>query len=331
MGRSARISFAGLPPELDAFLDMLVAERGAAANTLQAYRRDLADTAGWLAANRGAGLVAAGSDDLRGYFEHLHGIGATTATVARRLAALRQFYRFLCSEGRRVDDPASALDSPARGRSLPKMLDEDTVKALIEAAGRHEPGPERTRLIAVLELLYATGLRVSELVGLPLSAAPAKAEWLIVRGKGGKERMVPLSPPAQAALRDWLAVRTTFLPTGSAAAVTRAKRFLFPSASADEGHLTRQRLAQLLKELAGKAGIDPARLSPHVLRHAFATHLLDHGADLRSVQKMLGHADIGTTQIYTHVTSERLKQTVSDHHPLSAARKPRKKSEPAAD
>ncbi len=329
MGRPARIPTAGLPPELDAFLDMLAAERAAAANTLQAYRRDLADVVAWLAGKRSAGLVGATSDDLRGYLDHLHEIGATAATVARRLSALRQFYRFLCSEGRRESDPAAVLDSPTRGRPLPKLLDEATVVALITAAHALE-GPERARLVAVLEVLYATGLRVSELVGLPLAALPREGAWLIVRGKGGKERMVPLSPPAQAALRDWLAVRPLFLPAGSVGRAAKARRFLFPSASADEGHLTRQRLAQLLKELAPAAHVDPARLSPHVLRHAFATHLLDHGADLRSVQKMLGHADIATTQIYTHVTTDRLKRAVVEHHPLSGGRK-RKAAKPPSE
>jgi integrase/recombinase XerD len=328
MGRTSRISFAGLPPELDAFLDMLVAERAAAANTLQAYRRDLADVAGWLAANGGRALVGASSDDLRDYLGHLHAIGATAATAARRLAALRQFFRFLCSEGRRIDDPAAALDSPSRRRPLPKLLDEATIKALIDAASRTE-APERQRLVAVLETLYATGLRVSELVALPLSVLSREMSCLIVRGKGGKERMVPLSPPARAALQDWLAVRSSFLPAGSVGPAARARRFLFPSASAGEGHLTRQRLAQLLKELAPKAGLDPEQISPHVLRHAFATHLLDHGADLRSVQKMLGHVDIATTEIYTHVTTDRLTQAVVDHHPLSRERKP-KKDEPSS-
>ena len=195
-------------------------------------------------------------------------------------------------------------------------MDEDGVTALIAEAGRIE-GAEGVRLVTLLEVLYATGLRVSELVGLPLSALPRDDRCLIVRGKAGKERMVPLSPPAREALARWLPVRRDLLPPGN----PKAERYLFPSMSAAEGHLTRQRFGQMLKDLALKTGLDPAKLSPHVLRHAFATHLLDHGADLRSVQKMLGHADIATTQIYTHVTSERLKRAVADHHPLSGSRK----------
>ena len=299
-----------LPPDVDAFLDMLSAERAAAHNTLDAYRRDLEDAGRWLAGH-GPGLTEAGTDDLRRYLQQLGDSGSAPRTVLRRLSALRQFYRFLCSEGRRTDDPASALDSPAQGRSLPKLVDEDGVTALIGAAAKLD-GAEGARLVTLLEVLYATGLRVSELVGLPLTAMTRDSRCLIVRGKGGKERMVPLSPPARAALASWLPLRRAFLPPGGG----KAERYLFPSPNAADGHLTRQRFGQMLKELALAAGLDPAKLSPHVLRHAFATHLLDHGADLRSVQKMLGHADIATTQIYTHVTSERLKQAVAEHHPL---------------
>ncbi len=302
---------APLPPEVDAFLDMLAAERDAARNTIDAYRRDLEDAGRWLA-QHGPGLSEAGSDDLRDYLRQLGDSGAAPRTIARRLSALRQFYRFLCSENRRGDDPSSVIDSPAQGRPLPKLVDEDGVGRLIEAAGSLEGG-EGLRLVTLMEVLYATGLRVSELVGLPLSALPRDGRCLLVRGKGGKERLVPLSPPARDALARWLPVRAGFLPPGGG----KAERFLFPSPTAAEGHLTRQRFGQLLKDLAVAAGLEPSKLSPHVLRHAFATHLLDHGADLRSVQKMLGHADIATTQIYTHVTSERLKQAVTDHHPLA--------------
>ena len=309
-----------LPPHVDAFLDMLLAERGAALNTRQAYRRDLADLADWLA-KRGLALHEAGTDDLRGYLEHQQkggqpggdGKGVAPRTAARRLSAMRQFYRFLVSEGRRADDPASALDSPRQGRSLPKILSESSVDALIRAAQARGEA-EGVRLAALMEILYATGLRVSELVGLPLSAILRDGRGLIVRGKGGKERMVPLSEPASAAIAAYLPLRAHFLVPGREAV---QMPFLFPSRSASGGHLTRQRFAQILKELAVEAGIDPGKVSPHVLRHAFATHLLDHGADLRSVQKMLGHADIGTTQIYTHVVSERLKRVVNDHHPLA--------------
>jgi integrase/recombinase XerD len=301
---------------LDGFLDMLVAERAAADNTRQAYRRDLEDAGCWLA-GRGRRLEAANDEDLRGYLEQLDATAAPR-TRARRLSALRQFYRFLCSENRRPDDPTAGLDSPGLGRPLPKLLEEAEVLALLDAA-RRQPGPEGLRLVAMLEILYASGLRVSELVGLPLTALPRNGRFLVVRGKGGKERLAPLSAPAQEALTAWLAVRTTTVPGGRLS--PRQARFLFPSASAVEGHLTRQRCGQLLKELALAAGLDPAKLSPHVLRHAFATHLIDHGADLRSVQKMLGHADIATTEIYTHVTSERLKRTVATHHPLARPRK----------
>ncbi|WP_207457069.1 site-specific tyrosine recombinase XerD [Azospirillum sp. SYSU D00513] len=310
-----------LSPHVDAFLDMLLAERGAALNTRQAYRRDLADLGDWLA-GRGLALEGAGTEDLRGYLEHQQGGGAGQAvaprTAARRLSAMRQFYRFLVSEGRRADDPASALDSPRQGRPLPKILSETAVDGLIRAAQARGEA-EGVRLVALMEILYATGLRVSELVGLPLSAILRDGRGLIVRGKGGKERMVPLSEPASAAIAAYLPWRAHFLTAGREAVQTP---FLFPSRSASGGHLTRQRFAQILKELAIEAGLDPEKVSPHVLRHAFATHLLDHGADLRSVQKMLGHADIGTTQIYTHVVSERLRKVVNDHHPLARRKVP---------
>lgn len=305
-------------PQVDAFLDMLVAERAAAANTSIAYRHDLADVEGFLAPH-GRRLAEASTDDLRAYFDHLArqpgARGGKTAprTLARRLSALRQFFRFLVSEGQRQDDPSSVLDSPRQGRPLPKYLSEDEVVALLDAAAERRE-PEGLRLLALLEILYATGLRVSELVGLPVSAIDRNGRGVLVRGKGGKERMVPLTDPARQALAAYLTVRGAFLVPGRDAA---QKRFLFPSRSAKEGYLTRQRFAQLLKELAYETGIDPAKVSPHVLRHAFATHLLSHGADLRSVQKMLGHVDIATTQIYTHVMSERLTELVEQHHPLA--------------
>lgn len=310
-----------LSPAIEAFLDMLVAERGAAENTLSAYRRDLVDIDRFLG-RRGAAIDTAKPDDLRAYLDHLahqpgagRGRSSETAarTVARRLSAIRQFYRFLLSEGRRADDPSSGLDSPKLGRSLPKVLSEDDVDRLLEAAARRE-GPEGIRLVALLEVLYATGLRVSELVGLPRTAMSRDGAVLIVRGKGGKERLVPLSEPARYALAAYQAVRSHFLVPGREAAQAP---WLFPSRIARNGYLTRQRFAQLLKELAVDAGLDPERVSPHVLRHAFATHLLNRGADLRSVQKMLGHADISTTQIYTHVIDERLTRLVETHHPLA--------------
>ncbi|WP_114392346.1 site-specific tyrosine recombinase XerD [Oleisolibacter albus] len=308
-----------LPPHVDALLDMLVAERGAAANTRDAYRRDLTDADGFLRQRCATGLDRASSEDLRAYLAHL-GDGrikekASVRTVARRLSALRQYYKFLVSEGLRAEDPSSVLDTPKQGRPLPKILSEDDVGLMLAGAARRG-GPEGRRLAALLEILYASGLRVSELVGLSASALSRDGRALLVRGKGGKERLVPLSLPARDALAAYLPDRAYFMVRGREA---KQQAFLFPSRSA-AGVLTRRRLGQLLKELALEVGLDPAKVSPHVLRHCFATHLLDHGADLRSVQKMLGHADIGTTQIYTHVVGERLKSTVETHHPLARKR-----------
>jgi integrase/recombinase XerD len=330
-GRPARPDACAVSVHLDAFLDMLLAERGAALNTRLAYRRDLTDLAVWLA-RRGLMLDEAGTEDLRAYLDRLaHGVandgagggadeggasgGGPTAprTIARRLSAMRQFYRFLVSEALRGDDPASALDSPRQGRPLPKVLSEAEVDALI-ATAEGRGGADGARLVTLLEILYATGLRVSELVELPLTAILRDMRGLIVRGKGGKERMVPLSEPAGQALTVWLPLRPAFMVPGREAL---QQPFVFPSRQSAEGHLTRQRFAQLLKDLAIESGLDPEKVSPHVLRHAFATHLLDHGADLRSVQKMLGHADIGTTQIYTHVVSDRLRKVMAEHHPLA--------------
>lgn len=294
---------------LDAFLEMMAAERGAARHTLDAYRRDLADFRSYLA-RQGTELRAASGEQIRAYLAELAGLGLRPSTTARRLAAIRQYFRFLYLEGKRADDPTTHIDTPKRSRRLPKLLEEEEIEALI-AAARAREGPDALRLVALLELLYATGLRISELVGLPLSALAADRTVLTVRGKGGKERMVPVGSAARDALAAWLGVRTFYvLDPGR-------QRWLFPS-RASSGHLTRQRVAQLLKQLAPEAGIDPARLSPHVLRHAFASHLVAHGADLRAVQAMLGHADIATTQIYTHVQTERLAAVVERHHPLAA-------------
>ncbi len=290
---------------------MLAAERGAAANTLDSYLRDLSDCARFLI-GRDSDLARATSEDLRAYVAALAAAGRSPRTAARRLSAIRQVYRFLFTEGLRGDDPAAGLDAPRRGRSLPKLLSEAEVDLLLQTV-RERHSPEGVRLEALLELLYATGLRVSELVCLPLDAVARDPVVLIVRGKGERERLVPLSEPARAAVADFLGVRERFLSG------RKDSRWLFPSRG-ESGHLTRHRVGQLLKDLAREAGIDPTRVSPHVLRHAFATHLLDHGADLRSVQKMLGHADISTTQIYTHVLDERLKALVRDHHPLGAGR-----------
>ncbi|HKF64856.1 MAG TPA: site-specific tyrosine recombinase XerD [Dongiaceae bacterium] len=302
-------------PLLETFLEMLLAERNAARNTREAYRRDLMEFTRF-ARRKGAGLATADVALIRGYLASLTGAGMAPRTQARRLSALRQFYKYLAAEGRRSDDPTATLDSPRLGRPLPKTLEEDEIEALLAAAGKLPAGAERARLVLLLELLYGAGLRVSELVSLPLASMLRQAKVLVLRGKGGKERMVPLGEPVRAALAAYLEHRPFFLVKD------RPSPWLFPSRGA-KGHLTRQRLAQLLKDLAPAAGIDPARLSPHVLRHAFATHLLDHGADLRSVQKMLGHADIATTQIYTHVSGERLSRLVETSHPLAS--RPRRK------
>jgi integrase/recombinase XerD len=296
---------------VESFLEMMAAERGAAANTIESYRRDLEDFAGFAAARKHA-PEDADSALLRGYLARLSKAGMAPRTSARRLSALRQFFRFLYAEGIRGDDPSAVVDSPRQGRSLPKYLSETEVEALLGAAHARE-GADGARLVALLEILYATGLRVSELVGLPTAAVSRDGAVLIVRGKGDKERMVPLSEPAGEALAAYKNVREGFMPGNRTGAA--ASRWLFPS-RARQGYLTRARVGQMLKELAIEAGIDPGRVSPHVLRHSFASHLLAHGADLRSLQQMLGHADIATTQIYTHVLDERLKALVEDAHPL---------------
>jgi integrase/recombinase XerD len=291
--------------DLGAFLDMMAAERGAAANTLSSYRRDLDALAVFLAGSS-KGLRDASTDDLRAYFASLPQVFAARS-VARRLSAFRQFYRFLVSESRRQEDPTSTIDMPKQGAHLPKIMTEAQIEALLSPPV--EEDAEALRLTALLELLYATGLRVSELVGLKLSSLDRDGRFVILRGKGGKERLVPLTRPAWTAIQAYLPQRARFL------AGQEASPYLFPSASV-EGHMTRQRFGQLLKERALARNLDPALISPHVLRHAFATHLLEHGADLRAVQKMLGHSDIATTQIYTHVMTDRLVKTMQEHHPL---------------
>jgi integrase/recombinase XerD len=303
---------------IDLYLDMLAAERGAAANTLEAYRRDLTDFSDDLA-DHGGSIAKAGSDNIRDYLGRLADRGFSTASVARRLSAIRQLYRFLYAEGHRKDDPAAAIEGPKRGRALPKVLSVSHVDQLLATArkamseGAIMQRVRGARLNCLLEVLYATGLRVSELVALPASAARDQ-RMLIVRGKGNKERMVPLNESARAAMREYLALRdeTTREKKGSA----KAAKWLFPSFGAS-GHLTRQHFARDLKALAASTGLKPKQVSPHVLRHAFASHLLQNGADLRSVQTLLGHADISTTQIYTHVLEERLKSLVRDLHPLA--------------
>jgi integrase/recombinase XerD len=301
-----------LSREAEAFIEMLAAERGASKNTEAAYSADLKNLEAFLA-RRKQKPVTANADALRAYLKSLDYLGMTPRTVARRLSVIRQFFRFLLAERRREDDPASTLDSPRLGRSLPKVLSRVEVDRLIEAA-QAKGGGDGGRMETLLEILYGTGLRVSELVTLPLAAAERDPTMLVVRGKGDKYRLVPLSDPARAAIAKWLHVRAATL------AEDETSRFLFPSRGRT-GHLTRQRFAQLLKESALAAGIDPARVSPHVLRHAFASHLLEAGADLRSVQLMLGHADIATTQIYTHVIPEKLRSLVEDKHPLARRRR----------
>ncbi len=295
------------------YLDMLAAERGAGKNTLGAYGRDLADFTLYLAGAKRS-VATATTDDLRAYLSTLARRGMRPTTVARRLSAIRQLYRFLYAEGQRKDDPAAVLAGPKRVRALPKTLTLAEVDRLLRVAASTDPAaplPSRlraARLACLVELLYATGLRVSELVSLPASAARRDARVIIVRGKGGKERLVPLNDAAKRAMVAHLALAAEAGGTGS--------KWLFPSFG-DSGHLTRQHFARELKALAAAAGLRAAQVSPHVLRHAFASHLLHNGADLRVVQTLLGHADISTTQIYTHVLEERLKSLVRDLHPLA--------------
>jgi len=288
---------------IESFLDMMSAERGASVNTIAAYRRDLLDFAGR------ADLKRATRDDVRKYLAVLTKAGIAGSSQARKLSALRQFFGFLYTDGIRKDDPTSAIDAPKRARPLPKIIARADIDALIGAA-REQESPEGLRLSCIVEMLYAAGLRVTELAGLPLASVRGKDGFIIVRGKGRKERMAPLNPSAREAIKAYLDVREEFVPKGD------QSKFLFPSRSA-EGYLTRRRVHQMLKELALKANIDPEKLSPHVLRHAFATHLVEGGADLRSVQTLLGHADIATTQIYTHVASDRLTSVMEAAHPLS--------------
>jgi len=312
MPRPARRSDAAL---IALFLDMQAAERGAAANTLAAYRHDLEDYSGALRAAR-TGIAAASTADLRAYLARIEAQGLKATTTARRLSAIRQLHRFLYAEGLRGDDPAAVLTGPKRGRPLPKVLSIAEVDRLLRMARQgvddpELPAPQRlraTRLACLLEVVYATGLRVSELVALPVSAARGDARVLYVRGKGNKERLVPLNDAAKQAMAAYLALL--------AETAAKPSKWLFPSFG-QSGHLTRQHFARELKQLAGLAGLAPAQVSPHVLRHAFASHLLHNGADLRVVQTLLGHADISTTQIYTHVLEERLKSLVRDLHPLA--------------
>jgi integrase/recombinase XerD len=298
---------------------MLTAERGAAAHTVEAYTRDLADFLAFLAA-KGKTAKTATTDHIRAYLAGLARKGLAPTSRARKLSAIRQFFRFLLGEGLRSGDPCSAIDSPRLGRPLPKILSLAEVETLLQTAKDASENAEEgigrrraLRLYAALETLYATGLRVSELIALPRNVLTADDRVLTVKGKGGRERLVPLNETAQGALQAHLAAVRADEREGK-----RVSAWLFPSSGGE--HLTRQRFGQELKALATAAGIEPARVSPHVLRHAFASHLLERGADLRTVQQLLGHADISTTQIYTHVIEERLRRLVEEHHPLAQAR-----------
>jgi len=292
---------------------MMAAERGAAANTLTAYAKDLAHAAEWLE-RQGSGLSKAGPDLIEAYFRSLGAAGLAPATAARRRVALRQFYRFAVSERWRGDDPSRRLVSPKKGRPLPRTLSIAEVEALIAAAGARD-GAGGLRLACLVELIYASGLRVSEALSLTLAQVARDPAALIVRGKGGKERLAPLNGAARVAIKAWIAAPGGRLGRGA------PSPWLFPSRGRS-GRLTPRRFAQLLEEAAQAARIDPARVSPHVLRHAFATHLVEGGADLRVVQTLLGHADIATTQIYTHVAGERLREVVRTKHPLARASLP---------
>jgi integrase/recombinase XerD len=316
--RSSKTSDAKL---INLFLDMLAAEQGAGDNTLDAYRRDLADFSEFLSP-RGQDFVGVETQALRDYLADLDGRGFKSSSVARRLSAMRHLFRFLLNERIRSDDPAAILSGPKRGRGLPKVLSISDVDRLLVRAKALADAPEASapqrlralRLYCLLEVLYATGLRVSELVSLPRSAARRDARMIVVRGKGNKERLVPLNEPSRQAMADYLAA-TEAQKTEKKKNAANSK-WLFPSFG-ESGHLTRQHFARDLKELAAAAGLSPRLVSPHVLRHAFASHLLHNGADLRIVQTLLGHTDISTTQIYTHVVEERLKSLVRDLHPLA--------------
>ena len=300
---------------ISAFLEAQAAEAGAARNTLLAYGRDLKDFESWLV-HRNMTFDSVQKPEVESYLISCDDEGLSRATRARRLSAIKQLFRFAFEEGWRSDNPAMQVSGPGRDKRLPKTLTEEEVDRLLDAArdsGRNEA--DRVRNTCLMELLYATGMRVTELVSLPVSAARGDPRMLLILGKGGKERMVPLSPPARDALRAWLKLRD------AAEADKKAKgqppsKYLFASRGA-AGHLTRHRFYLLIKELAVAAGVSPQKVTPHTLRHAFATHLLANGADLRSIQTLLGHADVATTEIYTHVLEARLNDLVLTHHPLA--------------
>ncbi|MEO9780198.1 MAG: tyrosine recombinase [Sedimentitalea sp.] len=302
------------------FLEAQAAELGAATNTLLAYGRDLKNVQAWLN-RRKISFATLTREQIEEYLIHCDAQGLSKSTRARRLSAIRQLYRFAFEEGWRVDNPAIQIKGPGRDKRLPKTLDVVEVDRLLAAARDTGRSPaDRLRNTCLMELLYATGMRVSELVALPVSAARGDPRMLLILGKGGKERMVPLSPPARAALTIWLGERDSAEEKATAKGA-QPSRFLFPSRG-KSGHLTRHRFYLLIKELAVAGGVSPAKVTPHTLRHAFATHLLANGADLRSIQTLLGHADVATTEIYTHVLDERLTELVMEHHPLARGRKP---------
>jgi integrase/recombinase XerD len=300
---------------ISTFLDAQAAEQGASRNTLLAYGRDLKDYVGWLERVK-QDISTVTRDQVEAYLIDCDAQGLSRATRARRLSALKQIYRFAFEEGWRTDNPAIQIRGPGRDKRLPKTLDVPEVDKLLRAArdtGRS--AADRLRNTCLMELLYATGMRVSELVSLPVSSARGDPRMLLVMGKGGKERMVPLSPDARTALGQWLKARDETEEAKEAKGLAPS-RYLFPSRGKD-GHLTRHRFYLLIKELAVTGGVSPDKVTPHTLRHAFATHLLANGADLRSIQTLLGHADIATTEIYTHVLDARLNELVLEHHPLA--------------
>nr|WP_314429159.1 tyrosine recombinase [uncultured Brevundimonas sp.] len=297
-----------MTPQVEAFLEMMAVERDASPHTLSAYGRDLADAEVWL--DDAGGLMGASQEAVEAWFADLSRRGLSAATAARRRSSVRQFYRFALGEGWRSDDPSRRIDAPKQGRSLPRTLSRDEIEALLTASGAADSAAG-LRLVALVEMAYASGLRVSELLALKVEAVRRDPAYLIVRGKGGKERLAPLNAAARAAIKAWLDTRDAARKPN-----TPDSAWLFPS-HGKTGHLTPRRFAQLLDQAALAANIDPTRVSPHVLRHAFATHLLEGGADLRVVQTLLGHADISTTQIYTHVATDRLAQVVHSRHPLA--------------
>ncbi len=303
---------------ISAFLEAQAAEVGSAQNTLLAYGRDLKDVSSWLA-RRASDFAHATRSDIETYLIDCDAQGFSRATRARRLSAMKQLYRFAFEEGWRADNPAVQIRGPGRDKRLPKTLTMDEVDRLLAAARDHGRTPDdRARNACLLEVLYATGMRATELVSLPVTAVRGDPRMLLIRGKGDKERMVPLSPPARDALRVWLDLRDSAEDAAKAKGIAPS-RFVFASRG-KLGHLTRNRFYLLIKEIAVAAGISPDKVTPHTLRHAFATHLLEGGADLRAIQTLLGHADLATTEIYTHVLDARLKELVEDHHPLMKKR-----------